>query len=102
APAEGGFLGWPLGPPGQRCPGESRVIVDEPVVEPLLERLERRARQLRLGGGADETTDGGPLINASAREKVASYMDVGRREGELVLGGAAATGDGLEHGHFFE
>ena len=100
--ATDGILWSAFGTTGQRCTAASRVIVDEPVVEPLLERLERRAGQLRLGDGADETTDVGPLINASAPREGRSYMDVGRREGDLVLGGAAATGDGLEHGHFFE
>ncbi len=37
----------------------------ESVVEPLLERLETRARKLRLGSGLlDPTVDVGPLINA--------------------------------------
>ena len=30
------------------------------------------------------------------------YVDVGRREGELVTGGGRGGGAGLEHGHFFE
>jgi acyl-CoA reductase-like NAD-dependent aldehyde dehydrogenase len=33
---------------------------------------------------------------------VAGYIDVGRRDGELVTGGQRASGVGLEHGHFFE
>jgi aldehyde dehydrogenase (NAD+) len=41
-------------------------------------------------------------VNALAVDKVASYVDIGRSEGELVMGGARARGDGLEHGHFFE
>ena len=43
-----------------------------------------------------------PLINAGAAAKVASYVDIGRGEGDLVLGGETATGDGLSNGHFFE
>ena len=45
---------------------------------PLLERLETRAKALRLGSGLDEATDVGPLINAGAVDKVASYIDIGR------------------------
>ena len=73
-----------------------------PVVEPLLERLEARARKLRLGPGLDEATDVGPLINAAALDKVAGYIDIGRAEGELVIGGGRATDGDLAHGHFFE
>ena len=100
--ATDGILWSAFGTTGQRCTAASRVIVESAVVGPLLERLERGARNLRLGDGLAPTTDVGPLINAAAREKVASYIDIGRREGELVVGGSVATGDGLEHGQFFE
>ena len=100
--ATDGILWSAFGTTGQRCTAASRVIVQQAVLEPLLERLERRAKALRLGSGLDPATDVGPLVNAAAIDKVASYIEVGRREGELVAGGARATGAGLEHGHFFE
>ena len=99
--ATDGILWSAFGTTGQRCTACSRVVVDESVVEPLLERLEARAQKLRLGSGLDEKVDVGPLINAAAVEKVAGYVDLGRREGELVTGGAAATDGDLAHGHFF-
>ncbi len=97
-----GILWSAFGTTGQRCTACSRVIVERPVVEPLLQRLEARTRKLRLGPGLDETTDVGPLINAAAVDKVASYVEVGLTEGELVTGGARSTVDGLANGHFFE
>ena len=100
--ATDGILWSAFGTTGQRCTACSRVIVDRAVVEPLLERLEARAKKLRLGPGLDETTDVGPLINAGAVDKVASYIDVGRGEGELITGGGRATDGDLSHGHFFE
>jgi len=100
--ATDGILWSAFGTTGQRCTACSRVIVERSVVEPLLERLEARARKLRLGSGLDETTDVGPLINAGAQDKVASYIDIGRTEGELVIGGARATDGDLAHGNFFE
>jgi acyl-CoA reductase-like NAD-dependent aldehyde dehydrogenase len=100
--ATDGIIWSAFGTTGQRCTAASRVIVEAGVADALLERLERRARSLRLGDGADPQTDVGPLINAAAREKVASYIEIGRREGELVTGGGAGSGDALSHGHFFE
>ena len=100
--ATDGILWSAFGTTGQRCTAASRVIVERSVVEPLLERLEARARKLRLGSGLDPAVDVGPLINAGAADKVASYVDIGRGEGDLVLGGGRATGDGLADGHFFE
>jgi aldehyde dehydrogenase (NAD+) len=100
--ATDGILWSAFGTTGQRCTAASRVIVERAVVDPLLARLEARARTLRLGSGLDESVDVGPLINVGALDKVASYVDIGRTEGELVIGGGRAAGDGLDQGHFFE
>jgi aldehyde dehydrogenase (NAD+) len=100
--ATDGILWSAFGTTGQRCTAASRVIVERAVVDPLLERLETRARALRLGSGLDPAVDVGPLINAGAADKVSSYVDIGRGEGDLVLGGGRATGEGLAGGHFFE
>jgi alpha-ketoglutaric semialdehyde dehydrogenase len=100
--ATDGILWSAFGTTGQRCTAASRVIVERPVVEGLLQRLESRARRLRLGDGLDPATDVGPLVNAPAVDKVASYIDIGRSEGELVMGGSRATDGALGNGHFFE
>jgi len=100
--AADGILWSAFGTTGQRCTACSRVIVQRAVVDPLLERLERRTRELRLGSGLDPLVDVGPLINAGARDKVASYVDIGRTEGDLVVGGSVVNGGELAHGHFFE
>jgi alpha-ketoglutaric semialdehyde dehydrogenase len=99
--ATDGIIWSAFGTTGQRCTATSRVIVDGPAVGPLLERLEARVKRLKLGSGLDETVDVGPLINPAALEKVGSYMDVGRAEGDLVIGGAAATAGDLVNGNFF-
>ena len=100
--ATDGILWSAFGTTGQRCTATSRVVVERAAVEPLLERLERRTRTLRLGSGLDEAVDVGPLINDAAVEKVAGYIDVGRSEGELVVGGAPAGEGPLANGHFFQ
>ncbi|HLQ48869.1 MAG TPA: aldehyde dehydrogenase family protein, partial [Candidatus Dormibacteraeota bacterium] len=99
--ATDGILWSAFGTTGQRCTAASRVIVERRVLDDLLGRLESRAAALRLGPGSDPATDVGPLINGAAVDKVASYIEIGRREGELVTGGDRATDGDLEHGHFF-
>ena len=99
--ATDGILWSAFGTTGQRCTACSRVIVERAVLDPLLERLEARARTLRLGSGLDKGVDVGPLINPAAVEKVEGYVGIGRAEGELVLGGAAATDGDLANGNFF-
>ena len=100
--ATDGILWSAFGTTGQRCTAASRVVVERPVVDELRQRLETRARSLRLGSGLDETVEVGPLINADAVEKVGGYVEIGRGEGELVTGGGRATAGDLANGHFFE
>jgi len=99
--ATDGILWSAFGTTGQRCTAASRVVVERSVVEPLLERLERRTKVLRLGSGLDDRVDVGPLINAAAVEKVASYVGIGRDEGELVIGGDVARDGDLANGYFY-
>jgi alpha-ketoglutaric semialdehyde dehydrogenase len=100
--ATDGIIWSAFGTTGQRCTAASRVIVERSVAERLVERLERRARALRLGSGLEASTDVGPLVNAAALAKVSGYIEVGRGDGELVTGGGPGSGAGLDHGHFFE
>jgi aldehyde dehydrogenase (NAD+) len=99
--ATDGILWSAFGTTGQRCTAASRVVVERQVLGDLLARLETRAAKLRLGPGAEPTTDVGPLINAAAVDKVASYIEIGRRKGELVTGSDRATDGNLANGHFF-
>jgi aldehyde dehydrogenase (NAD+) len=100
--ATDGILWSAFGTTGQRCTAASRVIVEQAAVEPLLQRLEARVRKLKLGSGLDESVDVGPLINGAAVDKVDRYVDVGRHEGKLVIGGSAASDGDLANGYFFE
>ena len=97
-----GILWSAFGTTGQRCTACSRVIVSERVADTLVDKLAARASALTIGSGLDSSVQMGPLINARALAKVEGYIEVGKGEGaRLVIGGARATGPGLEHGHFF-
>ena len=97
-----GIVWSAFGTTGQRCTAASRVIVERSVHDRLLAMLEARVRALRVGPGLDAATDVGPLINEAAVAKVASYVEIGRGEGDLVCGGRPATAGELAHGSFFE
>jgi aldehyde dehydrogenase (NAD+) len=97
-----GIVWSAFGTTGQRCTACSRVIVEAAVADRLMAKLEPRVRALRLGDGLLAGTDVGPLINEAAVAKVEEYIEVGRREGELVCGGGRASGGALDRGVFFE
>jgi aldehyde dehydrogenase (NAD+) len=98
-----GILWSAFGTTGQRCTACSRVIAQDSIAGELAWRLVDRASRLRLGPGLDPEAQVGPLINAAAVDKAERYVRIGLEEGaELVLGGARARGDVLDHGHFFQ
>jgi aldehyde dehydrogenase (NAD+) len=97
-----GVLWGAFGTTGQRCTATSRLLLHDSIHDAFVERLTERAKQLKLGYGNDEGVDVGPLINADARAKVEKYVEIGKQEGTLVLGGERATGEGLDDGFFFQ
>ncbi|MCL6553686.1 MAG: aldehyde dehydrogenase family protein [Firmicutes bacterium] len=91
-----------FGTTGQRCTACSRIVVTPRAHREVVERLADRARRLRLGDGLDPATDMGPLVSASQRQRVETYVEIGRREGAtVVLGGERPRVPGLERGFFY-
>jgi betaine-aldehyde dehydrogenase len=74
---------------GQDCCARSRILVERRVFERFLELLEPPVRNLRVGDPLDEATEMGPLISASQREAVASYVD---DESRVVIRGKVPSG----------
>jgi aldehyde dehydrogenase (NAD+) len=98
-----GVLWGAFGTTGQRCTATSRLVLQAGIHDRFVARLIERASALRLGDGRAAGTDVGPLVHEASREKVERYVAIGREEGaELALGGARASGEGLEHGFFFQ
>ena len=95
-----GVLWGAFGTTGQRCTAASRVIVHEKILPVFQKKLIERTKELRLGNGLDESTDMGPVINNSQLQKIAKYVDIGKKEGaKLALGGNKAQ---PLPGYFFE
>lgn len=86
---------------GQTCIAGSRVFAHRSVYDELLERVARRAGSIRIGDPMSDTTELGPLAFEDQRDKVASYVDLGRSEGARVLTGGQPTDGGLG-GYFYE
>src|SRR5215218_3169169 len=97
-----GVLWGAFGTTGQRCTATSRLLLQDEIHDELVDRLIQRARGLRLGYGLDQGVDVGPLIHEASRAKVEEYVEIGKGEATLVLGGGRPGGDGLDDGFFFE
>ncbi|MDP9348830.1 MAG: aldehyde dehydrogenase family protein, partial [Gemmatimonadota bacterium] len=96
-----GVLWGAFGTTGQRCTATSRLLLQDGIHDRFVERLLDRAREMKLGYGVEGGVDVGPLINAPARDKVEQYVEIGRAEATLALGGERGTGEGLDDGFFY-
>ncbi len=86
---------------GQTCIAGSRIFAQRGVYDELLERVTDRARRIKIGDPLDDATELGPLAFEAQRDKVASYVDLGRGEGARVLTGGR-TSDGGLGGYYYE
>ena len=74
---------------GQKCSACSRVIVDEGLYEVFCDRLRERVEAIAIGLPTENVALG-PVINQVAFDRVQQYLEIGRREGRLLCGGAVA------------
>ena len=72
---------------GQKCSACSRAIVVESVYDEVLQKVVERTRRLTQGDPAQRGTHNGAVIDQKAFNKIHEYIEVGKREGRLVLGG---------------
>ncbi|NOX36893.1 MAG: aldehyde dehydrogenase family protein [Calditrichaeota bacterium] len=98
-----GVLWGAFGTTGQRCTATSRLILHKDIHDKFVDMLAERVSQLRLGDGLKPDTDVGPVINEGAREKIHSYVEIGKKEGAtLLIGGEPATDGELARGWFYK
>lgn len=72
---------------GQICTAPTRVLVQRRVYEALVERLARYVVRLPVGDPRARGTVVGPVISAAHRDRVESYVELGRKEGARVVAG---------------
>jgi len=72
---------------GQKCSACSRAIIHRDLYDDVLDRVVQLAGRLKVGDPADPSTRVGPVIDAHAHKKILYYMELARKEGQIVLGG---------------
>jgi aldehyde dehydrogenase (NAD+) len=70
---------------GHVCCAGSRLLVQESIYEPLLEKLKRRLTTLRVGDPLDKNTDVGAINSKAQLEKIAELVASGEAEGAEIF-----------------
>lgn len=93
--AAGCIAGSILANSGQGCVAGSRVIVQRPVAEALIELLGEKLARITPGHTWKAATDFGPIVSEAQARRIDRIVAASRMEGgEVVLGGSFLAGHG--------
>jgi aldehyde dehydrogenase (NAD+) len=69
---------------GHVCCAGSRLLVQESIQQPLVEKLKRRLSTLRVGDPLDKNTDVGAINSAAQLQKIEELVAAGEQEGAAI------------------
>ncbi|MEU0727389.1 aldehyde dehydrogenase family protein [Streptomyces sp. NPDC006140] len=72
---------------GQICTAPTRVLAQRGIHDRLVDQLAAYASRLKVGDPREPDTVVGPVISAAHRDRVESYVELGRKEGAVVVTG---------------
>jgi len=82
-----GIVSSAFGFQGQKCSAGSRAIIVEKVYDQVLHEVIEKTKKLTMGDVTKPETYMGPVVDENAMKKITDYIEVGKKEGRLVVGG---------------
>ena len=80
---------------GQCCCAGSRLYVEKPIFDKVVDGIAEQAKKIRVGPGLDPATQMGPLVSEEQLKRVCSYLESGLSEGaKAIVGGHKGAGKG--------
>jgi aldehyde dehydrogenase (NAD+) len=86
---------------GQGCGHLTRVLVEDPIYDEVLERMKARANAVVVGDPADPNTEMGPLVSRAQWDRVKGYIDSGIEQGATLVAGGDRPAD-PSRGYYME
>lgn len=72
---------------GQVCMANSRIYVQDTVASRFIESFKAKFSEIsQMGDPTSNDTKHGPLVDKTQYEKVLEYIEIGKRDGKMVLG----------------
>ncbi|BAD41726.1 L-glutamate gamma-semialdehyde dehydrogenase [Symbiobacterium thermophilum] len=100
--AADGIVASAYGFQGQKCSACSRAIIHQDVYEEMIERIVERTKKLVQGDPRDPEVHQGPVADESAFKSILHYIEIGKQEGRLVLGGGPSPLASETGGYFIQ
>jgi RHH-type proline utilization regulon transcriptional repressor/proline dehydrogenase/delta 1-pyrroline-5-carboxylate dehydrogenase len=70
---------------GQKCSACSRVIVLEPIYDRFVRRLAEAAKSVQIGPAENPANYMGPVVDQAAQKKILEFIEIGKKEGNLLI-----------------
>lgn len=86
---------------GQGCGHLTRVLVEQPIYDEVVERMQARAGTVVVGDPMDPKTEMGPLATKAQLHRVNGYIASGQEQGATLLYGGGRPA-GLDKGYYVE
>jgi 1-pyrroline-5-carboxylate dehydrogenase len=95
-----GIVRSAFGLQGQKCSACSRVFIEEPMYDQLVQRLVELTNKLTIGDPTDRNVYTGPVINRSSYQDFKDYTEELSQEGNFLTGGEVLTEGEYAKGYF--
>jgi len=95
-----GILRSAFGLQGQKCSACSRVYIEEPVYDKLVDRLVELTNKLVVGDPTDRQVYMGPVINKSSYQDFKDFTEELSQAGHFLTGGKVLVEGPLAKGYF--
>lgn len=72
---------------GQKCSACSRAVIVEDVYDEVVALVKEKTEKLTVGDPSTNEHFMGPVIDDKSMEKIEKYIEIGKKEGKLLVGG---------------
>lgn len=98
--AAAGIVRSAFGLQGQKCSACSRVFIEAPVYEELVERLVALTDKINVGDPTDKANWMGPVINQGSYQDYKNYTEELSQAGKILTGGKVLVDGELQKGFY--
>lgn len=86
---------------GEVCTCQSRLLIQEDIMEKFMEMVVKRTEAIQLGDPLDPNTMMGAQVSLAQYDRIVNYLNIGIAEGAKVLTGGSAN-DELGSGYYIK
>ena len=72
---------------GEVCSAGSRILVEKKIYPKFIEAMTEKAKRIKLGPPLERETKMGPLVSKDQYDRVSSYLEIGKKEAKVAIGG---------------